>query len=112
MEGYRKFLGKQGLSRVTISVGIKELKRGIINDGRIRKAGGGRKPLEKDQPGIVETVVTIADGKGDPQTSTRWTSLSMEHIAKAAAQKGYTISTMSVYRILKTQGFALKANKI
>lgn len=35
----------------------------------------------------------------------------MEHIAKAVKKLGYIISPMSVYRILKGKGFALKANK-
>lgn len=109
--GISKVSRETGISRVTITEGIKQLRTGIVQNGRIRKAGAGRKPLSRTQAGIVEETCVIADPKGDPESPIRWTTYSMEHIANALKEKGYTISPMSVYRILKTQGFALKANK-
>ena len=109
--GISKVSRETGISRVTITEGIKQLRFGVIPDGRIRKAGAGRKPLSQKQAGIVEETCIIADPKGNPESPLRWTTYSMEHIADALEEKGYTISSMSVYRILKTQGFALKANK-
>ena len=100
-----------GISRVTITAGIKQLRSGIVQDGRIRAAGAGRKLLSYTQADIVQETCIIADPKGDPENLIRWTSYSMEHIANVMRKKGYTISSMSVYRLLKTQGFALKANK-
>lgn len=109
--GITKVSCESGISRVTIHSGIRELKSGVVNDGRIRKIGAGRKSLPKQQAGIVETICLLADPKGDPMNPIRWTSFSMKHIANALLKKGYAISSMSVYRILKTHGFALKANK-
>lgn len=109
--GISKLQRETGISRVTITAGIKELRSGVILDGRIRKPGGGRKLLAYRQAGIVKEICIIADPKGNPENPIRWTTCSMEHIAKALRGKGYTISPMSAYRILKTQGFALKANK-
>jgi hypothetical protein len=39
-----------GLSRTTIRRGIEELRRGVELPRRLRKTGGGRKPVEKKNP--------------------------------------------------------------
>src|SRR5438045_3762198 len=109
--GVSKVSRETGISRVTIIAGIKQLRAGIVQDGRIRSVGAGRKLLSYTQADIVQETCIIADPKGNPENPIRWTSYSMEHIAKDLKEKGYTISSMSVYRILKTNGFALKANK-
>lgn len=109
--GISKVSRETGISRVTITSGIKQLRAGVIQDGRIRKAGAGRKPLSHSQVDIIQETCVIADPKGHPENPIRWTSHSMEHIANALKEKGFTVSPMSVYRILKTNGFALKANK-
>lgn len=109
--GISKISRETGISRVTITAGIRQLRFGLVQDGRVRKAGAGRKLLSYSQADIVQETCSIADPKGNPENPIRWISHSMEHIAKALKDKGYTISSMSVYRILKTNGFALKANK-
>jgi transposase len=109
--GISKVSRETGISRVTITAGIKQLGKGIVQDGRIRSVGAGRKLLSYTQADIVDKTVSTADPKGNPENPIRWTSYSMEHIASVLRKKGYTISSMSVYRILKTNGFALKANK-
>lgn len=109
--GISKVSRETGISRITITAGIKQLHKGVVQDGRIRAMGAGRKVLSDTQADIVAETCSIADPKGNPENPIRWTSYSMEHIAKALKEKGYTISSMSVYRILKTNGFALKANK-
>jgi transposase len=103
-----------GISRVTITNGVHQLKlkQGAVNnDWRIRQAGGGRKPLSDRQEGVVEAVKRTANPKGNPMHPILHTSHSMEHISNAVQKQGYTASRMSVYRILKNAGFALKANK-
>ncbi len=109
--GISKVSRETGISRVTITAGIKQLRLGVVRDGRIRGVGAGRKLLSHTQAGIVEVTCLVADPKGNPESPIRWTSYSMAHIANALREKGYTLSPMSVYRILKTCGFALKANK-
>lgn len=102
---------ESGISRVTITAGIVQLKSGIVSDGRIRKPGGGRKPLTFRQTKLAADICRVADPKGNPESPIRWTSYSLKHMAGVLQKKGYTISPMSVHRILKTQGFSLKANK-
>ena len=99
-----------GLDIHTISRGMRELEEEPLV-GRIRLSGGGRKKLSARTPEIVTVVEKTAYPKGDPMSTIRWTTSSMEHIANAVKELGYIISPMSVYRILKAKGFALKANK-
>lgn len=99
-----------GLDIHTISRGMRELVQEPLI-GRIRLAGGGRKKLSVHTPGIDVVVEKTAHPKGNPMSTIRWTSYSMEHIAKAVKQLGFLVSPMSVYRILKAKGFAMRANK-
>jgi hypothetical protein len=111
--GIRQVEEASGACWQTIKRGIEEIEAGeFYQPGeRVRKEGGGRKKLEAHYPGMEVAVERIADPKGDPENPLRWTSHSMEHIAEQVEAAGYPISAMGVYRILKAQGFALKANK-
>ena len=111
--GINPVMQKTGAAWRTIKKGMEEIEAGKVYQpgGRIRKVGGGRKKLNQHRAGIEEAVEKIADPKGDPESVLRWTSLSMEHIAEASKKEGMVVSAMSVYRILKEKGFALRANK-
>lgn len=111
--GLNQVVQESGASWLTIKKGVKEIEDGqVYHPGeRIRKEGGGRKKLRSHIPGVEEAVEKLADPKGNPESPLRWTSLSMEHLAEAAKKQGVQVSRMSVYRILKEKGFALKANK-
>lgn len=115
-------IGHGGINQVRIATGadFKTIRKGIdeIQSGnlyhpgeRIRKVGGGRKKLSEHQPGLVTIVEKTADPKGNPENPIRWTSYSMEHIANAVKKVGFIVSPRSIYRILKSLGFAMKANK-
>lgn len=97
----------------TIKRGIEEVQAGdTYHPGeRVRTAGGGRKKLSAQRPELEQVVEKIANPKGDPMSPIRWTTSSMDHIATAVKQLGYLISPLSVYRILKAKGFALRAKK-
>ena len=111
--GINQVMKASGASWETIKRGLEEIQAGELYEPgeRIRKEGGGRKKLEVYYPGVEAAVEKIADPKGDPMSSLRWTSRSMEKIAKEACAQGYPISAMGVYGILKMKGFALKSNK-
>src|SRR5258708_4182628 len=111
--GINQVVERTGVAWQTIKNGIDEIEQGNLyhRGGRIRKAGGGRKKLSSATPGIESVVEKTATPKGNPMSTVRWTSLSVGHIAKAVKELGFMISPMSVYRILKEKGFALKANK-
>lgn len=111
--GINQVTQKTGVAWQTVRNGIDEIEAGnLYHPGeRIRKRGGGRKKLSFHTPEIDRVVEKTADPKGNPESTIRWTSLSMEHIANAVGKLGFPVSPMSVYRILKSLGFALRANK-
>lgn len=111
--GVNQVMQATGVAWQTIRNGIDEIEAGkLYHPGeRIRKAGGGRKKLSFHTPEIVKVIEQTADPKGNPQSTIRWTTFSMGHISMAVKALGYMVSPMSVYRILKSLGFALKANK-
>ena len=111
--GINQVQRKTAVAWQTIKQGILEIEAGkLYHPGeRVRKSGGGRKKLSYHTKGIDKIVEKTANPKGNPDSPIRWTSLSMEHIANALKKLGFIISPMSVYRILKAKGFALKANK-
>lgn len=111
--GINQVMSISGADFKTIKRGIAEVTTGkVYHPGeRIRNIGGGRKKLSSYNPDIVPIVEKTADPKGNPMSPIRWTSYSMDHIATAVKKLGYIVSPMSVYRILKSLGFALRANK-
>jgi len=100
-----------GLARHTIHDGLKELNEAPLPDGRIRRPGGGRRKLTEHQPKLAATIEIAANPKTDKRVLVRWASHSIDHITQAVRQRGFTVSLMTVYNILKAKGYALKANK-
>ncbi len=109
--GISKVSKESGISRVTITNGIKEVQKGVQADGRIRKKGGGRKRATEQEPQLRAVIELAANTKTDKRTIVKWTSHSIEHITKAVKDRGFSLSLMSTWRILKELGYALKANK-
>ena len=65
-----------GLSRTTIHAGIRELqqhKRKPVAAGRIRRAGGGRKPLTFHHPDLLKALEQLVEPvvRGDPESFLR-----------------------------------------
>ena len=111
--GINQIMQQSGADWKTIKRGIEEIRSGAgyHPGGRIRKRGGGRKKATVKMPDLLGTIELAANTKTDKRTIVKWTSHSMEHIAQAIQRYGFSISPMSVYRILKELGYALKANK-
>src|SRR5919206_4502304 len=72
--GISQISRETGISRVTITQGIKELTTGEIVDQRIRKKGGGRKKLSHTHPDVVEVIKKTAHPKGNPMDTLVHTS--------------------------------------
>src|SRR5947209_7361586 len=64
------------VSRNTVKRGIRELEAGdLYHPGeRIRKEGGGRKPLAETDPTLLADLEGLLDPKGDPTSLVQWTS--------------------------------------
>src|SRR2546427_8424638 len=71
-----------GMSRVTITHGLRELRAGrklrTAAAGRVRQAGGGRKKVEQADPELSDRLKTIVEETtaGDPMSPLRWASKS------------------------------------
>jgi len=99
-----------GMDAHTIARGIRELDEEPMLE-RIRKPGAGRKRLEDKAPQLLDALELEANPKTDKRTIVKWTSHSLEHIAEGLRERGFSLAPKSVWRILKTLGYALKANK-
>ena len=64
-----------GLSRVTIIKGIRELESPALTTERIRRPGGGRHSLVRQDPKLPDLLESLVEplSRGDPQSPLRWT---------------------------------------
>jgi transposase len=104
-----------GLSRSTIHAGLRELKSGrdkAAVSGRIRRAGGGRKPLTFHQPDLLKALEQLVEplARGDPESFLRWSSKSTRHLAQELQRQGYSIGDRKVAGLLHQMGYSLQAN--
>ena len=108
-----------GVSRVTITTGLKELASGEklidVNESkaRIRKEGGGRKGLEVVYPEIKDVLESLVDGStfGDPMSLLRWTTKSLRNLEDEMVRKGYDIKYRKIGYMLKEMGYSLQLNQ-
>jgi len=100
-----------GSSRTTVRVGVREVRDGVVPDGRVRAPGAGRPPVEEAQPGIEEALEELVspETRGDPCSPLRWTTKSLRQLCKGLAAKGYRASTRTVSRLLRKSGYRLQA---
>jgi hypothetical protein len=92
-----------GVSRVTITAGVEELETGVDpTPGRVRRAGGGRKPLTGTDPELLDALDTLVGPgtRGDPMSRLRWTTKSTRNLAEELGKQGYQVSHHSVGRLL------------
>src|SRR5580704_10790804 len=93
-----------GLSRTTISNGLKELSDVLlISKERIRKPGGGRKKTVDKTPAISAALDKMIEPslRGDPESPLLWTSKSLRKLSDELKAKGFDASHKLVGEILK-----------
>jgi transposase len=103
-----------GLSDRTIRNGIKELDDPeALPRVQQRRAGGGRKRRELEQPQLIETLERLLDSgtRGDPMSALRWTCKSTRTLAEELLRQGFSVSANTVGRLLSNSGFSLQANR-
>jgi hypothetical protein len=105
-----------GLSQNTIRAGLKELGGESTEQPgpeRIRHAGGGRKRVEERDPLILEALDTLVEptSRGEPECPLRWTCKSVNQLAEALQEQGYTVCAMTVYTLLVEMGDSLQSNR-
>jgi hypothetical protein len=102
-----------GLSRKAILKGIRETESGETLEGRIRRAGGGRKPITESDPKLVDKLEAMigAETRGDPESPLRWTLKSTRTIADILTRRKHPVSHVKVGQILRDLGYSLQGNR-
>ena len=102
-----------GLSRVTITKGIRELSEAPVAAGRIRRPGGGRHTLRVRDPQLPRVLETLVEplARGDPQSPLRWTCKSTRTLAAELARQHHPVSHEKVAQFLREMEYSLQGNR-
>ncbi len=103
-----------GLSRVTITKGIREITSGIVlPEGRIRKAGGGRKRITERDPGLLPLLNQYIEPetRGDPESPLQWVCKSTRTLAAELTRQNHPICSVKVAQLLHDQQYSLQSNR-
>jgi len=102
-----------GLSRVTITKGLRELDAPPLSPGRVRRPGGGRPALvvrDPDLPARLEALVEPLT-RGDPESPLRWTSKSTRALAAELAAQHHRVSHEKVAQLLRELDYSLQGTR-
>ncbi len=106
-----------GLSRTTISAGLRELelpaKQRSVEGTRVRRPGGGRKTLVETDPGLLAALEALIEPvtRGDPESPLRWTCKSTRRLADELTRKRHPVGANTVAALLRHGGYSLQANR-
>lgn len=103
-----------GVSRTTISAGIKEITdKKQKSENRVRRAGGGRKKKSETNKQLVTDLDALIEPitRGDPESPLRWICKSTRKLAVELNKQGHQVSHSLVARILGELDYSLQSNK-
>lgn len=103
-----------GMSRSVISDGIGELVgERQFPEGRVRRAGAGRKFLKASDTSLLDDLRTLVESStmGDPESPLLWTTQSLRSLAAHLQAKGHKIGHVTVGTLLSEQGYSLQGNR-
>jgi transposase len=103
-----------GVSPNTIRKGIREIDcDDRLEGGRVRRRGGGRKPLAETDPQLVEALERLVadDCRGDPMRVLLWTSKSVRKLAAELREQGHEVHFTTVAALLRSLGYSLQSNR-
>ena len=101
-----------GVSKPTIHKALIELQEPPVAAGRVRRPGGGRKPITETDPELAVALDELLDpdSRGDPMSPLRWTCKSTGQLALALTKAGHPVSADTVGNLLHAAGYSLQAN--
>lgn len=99
-----------GMTERIIRSGMKELDEPPPADGRVRRAGGGRKSLTETDKNLWADLDKLVEPatRGDPMSPLRWTSKGLRTLAAELSAMGHKVSRGTVAQLLKDHGYSLK----
>ncbi len=110
-----------GVSRTTVHAGILALREKEVSEAtsisrdrsRVRKPGGGRKPLKDKDTELLASLDRLLDPvtRGDPMAPLRWTAKSTTKLAKELRAAGHEVSQATVWRLLDVLGYSMQSNR-
>jgi hypothetical protein len=101
-----------GLHPETVTAGMTELAAGAPVSERVRRPGGGRRPVTETDPTLLGDLQRLVDdeARGDPERPLRWTVKSTRTLAAALGELGHRVSHVVVGELLHQLGYSLQAN--
>ncbi len=102
-----------GLSRVTLTKGVKELRGKPLPPGRIRRHGAGRQSLLAGDPTLLGALEALVEPltRGDPESPLRWTCKSTRVLAQALSDQKHSVGHVKVSHFLNDLGYSLQGNR-
>jgi hypothetical protein len=102
-----------GLSRPTITKGMRELDEAPLPAGRVRRPGGGRKRVEEVDPELPDCLDGLVEplSRGDPESPLRWTSKSTRVLARELTTAGHPVSHWTVGQLLHAMDYSLQGTR-
>jgi hypothetical protein len=110
--GIRRVAQLSGVHPDTVGRGARELEQQTEPDGRVRRAGAGRRSAQEVDPGLVPALTELVDPetRGDPESPLRWTARSTTRLAGELTAAGHAVAPDTVGRLLKDEGYSLQGN--
>jgi hypothetical protein len=108
-----------GLSRMTITAGMRELaemEKGLaLRPGpgeRIRRPGAGRKRLTDQDPTLIADLKALVEPvtRGDPGSLLLWTSKSLRHLEREINRDRHRAGRTKIGDLLQELNYSLQAN--
>jgi hypothetical protein len=102
-----------GLSRVTITKGIKELDEAPLEPGKTRRAGAGRPRVERTDPGIWASLEELMKEttRNEVSPPLLWTCKSTRCLSQELTAGNHRISHEKVAQILRKNGYNLMGTR-
>ncbi len=113
--GVSKVSRAKGLSRTTVTQGVKEIKSKKLDraEDRIRAKGAGRKTSVDSDKNLKRSIESILSETtaGDPMSTIKWTCKSVRNIAEQLCRENHEVSHSTVHRLLVDMGYSLQSNR-
>jgi len=115
--GIKAVVRATGLGERTVRRGCEQLRQewppDELGKRRVRRMGGGRKPIVEHDPQLVAALEALVDPttRGDPTSPLRWTCKSTRKLTKALTEQGHVVSHTKVAQLLGDLDYSLQSTR-